>query len=457
MLKITNPYSQEVIKEIPQDTQSSIQEKYQQAHIAQAKWWSTPLRKRMEVVARFHVLLQKNMDHLAHLLTSETGKPITQAINEIKATKGRLDFFLQNIESALKIDTILSTKGSEEKISWEPLGVVANISAWNYPYFVGTNVFIPALLTGNTVLYKPSEFSSLTGLEFAAILKQAGLPEGVFTPIIGGKEQGEFLLTQKINGVFFTGSRATGVHIAKAVAGQMIKVQLELGGKDPIYVCEDAHVDVASKSLADGAFYNAGQSCCSVERIYVHKSIYQNFIKHFTNKVKCLKMGDPTTTETSIGPLTRPQQVKILEAQVKDALDKGAKLLCGGHVWSKNSAFFEPTVLVQTNHSMEVMREESFGPIVGIQPVCSDEEAIELINDTEYGLTAGVFSSSQKKAEKILEQINSGTVYWNCCDRVSPRLPWTGRQGSGIGSTLSMIGIRSFQQPKAWHMAQPKI
>ncbi|MCB0366563.1 MAG: aldehyde dehydrogenase family protein [Bdellovibrionaceae bacterium] len=457
MLKIVNPYTYELIQEVSPDNESSVRAKWEKAHLAQAEWKHTPLMHRMEIVARFRVLMQDNMKQLAEVLTSETGKPITQAQNEIKGTQGRLDFFLQSIESALKTDTVFSSNGNEEKISWDPLGVVANISAWNYPYFVGTNVFIPAILTGNTVLYKPSEYSTLTGMEFTKLFKQAGLPEGVFTLVVGGRETAESLLEQKLNGVFFTGSRATGVSIAKAVAGQMCKVQLELGGKDPVYVRDDANVKVAAESLADGAFYNTGQSCCSVERIYVHEFLYKEFVEHFVKTVKDFKIGDPSSPETYIGPLTRKQQLQVLIDQVKDATAKGAKLELGGDVWAEHEGFFQPTVLSQTDHTMEVMREESFGPIIGIQPVRSDEEAIQLMNDTEYGLTAGVFTGDQEEAEEFLSQVNAGTVYWNCCDRVSPRLPWTGRQGSGIGSTLSMIGIRSFLQPKAWHLVQPKI
>lgn len=456
MLKVINPYTRQLIKEIPTDTAETIHKKWETARIAQTHWRQTPLMRRMEIIARFRVLLQDNLDRLAQLLMSEVGKPISQAQNELRGTQGRLDFFLQNIESALKTDTVLSDKGNEERISWDPLGVIANISAWNYPYFVGTNVFIPAILTGNTVLYKPSEYSTLTGIEFSKLLTQAGLPEGVFSLILGARAQAEQLLERPLNGVFFTGSRNTGLSINRAVAGQLCKVQLELGGKDPVYVRDDANVRIAAESLADGAFYNTGQSCCSVERIYVHDMIYKDFVQHFVNTVKGFKIGDPSDAQTYIGPLTRKQQIDVLKAQVKDAVAKGARLEVGGGVWKEHDGFFEPTVLTNADHTMEVMREESFGPIIGIQPVRSDDEAIELMNDTEYGLTAGVYTSDQEEAEALLDRVNAGTVYWNCCDRVSPRLPWTGRRGSGIGSTLSMLGIRSFLQPKAWHLVQPK-
>jgi len=333
--------------------------------------------------------------------------------------------------------------------------VVANISAWNYPYFVGSNVFLPALLAGNTVLYKPSEFSSLTGLKIESLFKEAGLPDGVFQTVIGGGKTGGLLLDQAIDGVFFTGSYATGRKIAENVASRMIKVQLELGGKDPTYVCDDVDPKASAEGLADGAFYNAGQSCCSVERIYVHQKIYNEFIDAFVETVKGFKVGDPLDESTYIGPLTRKAQISVLDTQVKDALSKGAKVLVGGKGIRGKGAFYEPTVIVDVNHEMSVMKEESFGPIIGIQKVSGDEEALELMNDTYYGLTSGVYSKNLKRAEDIMLKLNSGTVYWNCCDRVSPPLPWSGRGHSGIGSTLSTIGIDTFLKPKAWHLRKP--
>jgi acyl-CoA reductase-like NAD-dependent aldehyde dehydrogenase len=342
-----------------------------------------------------------------------------------------------------------------ERISHDPLGVIANISAWNYPYFVGGNVFVPALLTGNAVLYKPSEFATLTGWHITRLLHEAGVPQDVFIPLIGTGEVGAALLEQKLDGVFFTGSYATGAKIATKVGPRMIRMQLELGGKDPTYVREDADVKVAAESLADGAMYNTGQSCCSVERIYVHERIYDSFIDAFMETVRSFKIGDPTSDATYIGALTRAPQLDVLETQVADAVAKGARLLIGGKRIQQAGNWFEPTVLVNVNHNMEVMREESFGPIIGIQKVGSDEEAVALMNDTRYGLTAGVFTRDAARAEALLGRVNAGSVYWNCCDRVSPRLPWSGHRDSGVGVTLSTYGIQTFTQPKAWHLRQP--
>ncbi|MES1172312.1 MAG: aldehyde dehydrogenase family protein, partial [Bacteroidota bacterium] len=324
-------------------------------------------------------------------------------------------------------------------------------------YFVGSNVFVPALLTGNAVLYKPSELATLTGIAIANLLHEAGVPEDAFIPVVGGGKVGAALVDLPVDGVFFTGSYATGRKIAESMSmsGRFLKTQFELGGKDPTYVADDVDVRGAAEGLADGAFSNNGQSCCSVERIYVHQAISAPFIDAFVETVRGFVVGDPEDPATYIGPLARPQQIAVLEAQVKDALAKGARLLCGGRRAAARAGAFEPTVLADVTNEMSVMRDESFGPIIGIATVASDEEAVRLMNDTEYGLTAGVYTRDRARAQAILRRVDAGSVYWNCCDRVSPRLPWTGRKHSGMGSTLSAAGVRAFLQPKAWHLRSP--
>jgi acyl-CoA reductase-like NAD-dependent aldehyde dehydrogenase len=270
--------------------------------------------------------------------------------------------------------------------------------------------------------------------------------------VLGGGAIGDALLDQPISGVFFTGSYGIGKQIAVRAAPRLLKLQLELGGKDPVYVADDVDVAAVAAGVADGAFYNTGQSCCSVERVYVSEKIFQPFVDAFVAEVKGFRRGDPSDDRTYIGPLTRGPQLKVLEAQVKDARKKGAKVLVGGERVKAKGNWFEPTVLVDVDHSMDVMREESFGPVIGLMPVKGDAEAVKLMNDTEYGLTAGVYTPDRKRAEKILAQVSSGSVYWNCCDRVSPRLPWSGVGNSGIGLTLSTAGIETFTRPKAWHL-----
>jgi len=454
-LKVTNPANGEVVATLDTDDPRTVKAKYMQARAAQPGWARTPLKKRLEAIARFRDVVVGESDRLARVLTTEVGKPISQSRNELKGLLPRIDFFLGETARTLKPEKISAEAAMEERITHEPLGVVANISAWNYPWFVGSNVFVPALLAGNTVLYKPSEFASMTGLEIARLLHESGVPEDVFIAIIGGRETGAALLKQPVDGVFFTGSYATGRRIAEAVRGRMVKLQLELGGKDPIYVCDDVDVAKAAAGIADGAFYNTGQSCCSVERIYVNEKVFKPFVDAFVAEVKGYKRGDPADDKTYIGPLTRAPQVKVLEAQVKDAKKRGAKVLTGGAPIRGKGNWFEPTVLVDVNHSMDVMRDESFGPVIGIMPVRNDAEAVKLMNDTEYGLTAGVYTNDRRRAEKILAGVGSGSVYWNCCDRVSPRLPWSGVGNSGIGLTLSTYGIETFTRPKAWHLRPP--
>jgi acyl-CoA reductase-like NAD-dependent aldehyde dehydrogenase len=452
MLTITNPADGTTITQLPEDTADSVAAKYRAARAAQPAWATVVLADKLAIVRRFREGVVRDLEKLAAVETSEVGKPLQQSRNELNGLLGRIDFFLDETEGTLAPRTVFDDAGMRERISHTPLGVIANISAWNYPWFVGANVFVPALLTGNAVLYKPSEFATLTGIEIARLLHEAGVPKDVFTVLIGGGAVGAALLAQPIDGVFFTGSYGTGKKIAEVVAGRMIKLQLELGGKDPTYVCEDVDIQAAGGSLADGAMYNTGQSCCSVERIYVHEKIHDAFVDAFVKEVTGFKVGKPTEPGSYIGPLTRAPQLAVLERQVADAQSKGAKLLTGGKRIPDAGNWFEPTVFSNVNHSMEVMREESFGPIIGIQKVSGDDEAVKLMNDTAYGLTAGVYTKDEARAQRVLAQVNAGSVYWNCCDRVSPRLPWSGVGHSGVGLTLSTYGIETFTRPKAWHL-----
>lgn len=453
-LAIHNPATGALITTIAADDAASVARKAAAARAAQPGWASTPLSERKACITRFRAAIVTQVNALAAIMTSETGKPIKMSCNELNGLLGRIDFFLAEVDAQLLTQTVFNEGGMTEQIQLIPLGVVANISAWNYPWFVGGNVFIPALLTGNVVLYKPSEFATLTGLAMARLLHEAGVPQDVFVAVIGGGEVGAALQAQKIDGLFFTGSVGTGAKIAQVMGPRLVKLQLELGGKDPTYVCEDANPQNAAESLADGAMYNTGQSCCSVERIYVHEKIFDAFMAAFMETVRSFKVGDPTSEDTYIGAITRAPQLDVLDAQVADAVAKGATLLTGGKRLAGPGNWYAPTVFTNVNHSMELMREESFGPIIGIQKVSGDAEAVKLMNDTRYGLTAGVFTPDEARAKTLLSQVNAGSVYWNCCDRVSPRLPWSGHGDSGVGLTLSTYGIQTFTRPKAWHLRQ---
>ena len=463
-MEIINPATEEIIAAIEEDTGQTIKEKYEAVREGQ-QLWQVPIVERISIIRKFYDLLKDELEQLAKVLTDEMGKPLDQSQNEIKGARARIKFFLENSEKWLREEQIThpvpsghpsqegNEGGVEEKIVWEPLGVIANISAWNYPYLVGVNVFIPALIAGNGVLYKPSEYATLTGLKIEELLHKAGIPQNVFLTITGGKDAGEALLQLPLDGYFFTGSYKTGLHIYETVAPKMVPCQLELGGKDPLYVTDDnTHIKGVAKAAVEGAFYNTGQSYCSVERIYVHQDVYDDFTREFVKEVKQLKTGNPDEIDVFIGPVTRQEQLEFLQHQVDDALKKGANLLAGGKKMERKGYYFQPTILVNADHKMSVMKDESFGPVIGICKVKDDEEAVALMQDTEFGLTAAVYSDSQQRAEQILQKINTGTVYWNCCDRVSARLPWSGRKHSGIGTTLSYMGIRAFVRPKAYHL-----
>ena len=456
LLKVVNPATGEPLRELAEDSPEAIARKVEKARREQPEWARIPLDQRKKAIGVFAGLLEKNKDELAARLTSEMGKPITQARNELTALQGRIRFFLDNVERALADEVVHEKDAWRETITYEPLGLVANVSAWNYPYFVGSNVFVPALLAGNAVLYKPSEFATLTGLAITEALHAAGVPAAVFAPVIGGGEAGRALIEQPLDAVFFTGSYATGRKIAEAAARQLMKVQLELGGKDPVYVADDVDVVAAAKATADGAFYNTGQSCCSVERIYVHERVHDAFVEAFVAEVQGFAVGDPMDEKTYIGPVAREVHLRVLEEQVADAKARGGQLRLGGARVDRPGFYFAPTVFTGARPEMALMRDETFGPLIGIQKVGDDAEALRLMNDTEYGLTAGVYTGDESRARRLLAGVNSGSAYWNCCDRVSPRLPWSGRRHSGVGVTLGLAGIRAFVQPKAWHLRQPK-
>ncbi|MBM1105085.1 aldehyde dehydrogenase family protein [Aurantibacter crassamenti] len=452
-MKIKNPATDTIIAELKEDNISEVNTTLEILRKGQKKWALLQVKERLNCIIKFGDLIQQNKEELAAIMTSETGKPLQQSLNEITGAQNRVDHLKANAEKWLADEILVDAGATHEKIVYEPLGVIANISAWNFPYNVGYNVFLYALVAGNSVLYKPSEYASLTGKQFEKYLYQAGIPQDVFICAIGDGSLGQQLLESDFDGYFFTGSHATGQKIAKTVAPKLVPLQLELGGKDPLFVTDDVpDVQLAAANAAEGAFYNNGQSCCAVERIYVSEIIYDAFVEAFVKEVNSYVQGDPTNLNTFLGPLTREPQIAILEHQISDALEKGAVLKAGGQAIDVAGYYFQPTVLVDCNHDMKVMHEESFGPIIGIQKVKTDEEAIALMQDTKYGLTAAIFTSNEERAMSVLQQMNTGTVYWNCCDRVSPNVPWSGRKNSGLGTTLSSQGIRAFVQPKSYHM-----
>ena len=452
-MNIINPATEEIIASLVPDDEKTIAEKIRSLQSGQKEWDRKPLMVRIEILQLFANLLKENIERIATLLTSEVGKPLQQSRNEINGACARIDWLTNNASSYLSSEWMVLEGSTQEKIIYEPLGVIANISAWNYPYLVGINVIVPALLAGNAVLYKPSELATLSGLQIEKYLHLAGVPVNVFATAIGAKETGELILQADLDGYFFTGSYKTGKYIYETVSTKMVPCGLELGGKDPLYVTDDiTDVTAVAVGTADGAFYNNGQSCCSVERIYVHENVYDAYLAAFIKEVTSFKIGSPLEENVYIGALTRKEQIPFLQAQINDAVKKGATVLCGGNKINRPGNYFAPTVLVNVSHEMDIMREESFGPVIGIMKVNNDEEAIRLMNDSKYGLTSSVYSNNRERAERIQAHLNTGTVYWNCCDRVSPSLPWSGRKHSGFGSTLSHAGLRIFTKPKAYHL-----
>ena len=453
MMQIINPATGKAVREVETDTKAALEIKLSALREAQSSWAVVSLKERMAVIERFHTLLAEEIETLAADLTLEVGKPLQQSRNEVNGARSRVSWMLRHAERYLSDEVMSDEGGMQERIKYEPLGVICNISAWNYPWLVGVNVVIPALLAGNAVMYKPSEYSTLTGMHMRRLLISAGLPADVMQTAIGAGDIGEALLHMPFDGYFFTGSYRTGRHIYETVAPRMVVCQLELGGKDPLYVTDDvADIAAVAASTADGAFYNNGQSCCAVERIYVHEKIYDQYVDAFVKEVRSWKMGDPTEDGVYLGPLTRSANIELLKHQIQDAIIKGAVLQTGGHSIDGPGYFFTPTVLTNVDHSMEIMKEESFGPVIGIMKVKDDEEALRLMNDTDYGLTASVYTSNMQRGEQLLAKVDSGTGYVNCCDRVSAALPWSGRRHSGFGATLSHQGLRAFTKPKGMHV-----
>jgi len=452
-MQVINPATEEIIGELQEDNAATLGSKFQKLKKAQPGWSAFGIVNRIKILQSFSDLVAERIELLSLVLTNEVGKPIQQSRNEINGARTRIKWLTENAVKYLGEEIMTRENELEEKISYEPLGVICNISAWNYPWLVGVNVFVSALLAGNAVMYKPSEYSSFTGIEIEKLLIKAGVPAEIFQIALGGAEVGKILLTLPFHGYFFTGSYKTGKFIYENCALKMIPCQLEMGGKDALYIADDiSDIAKVAAATADGAFYNNGQSCCSVERIYVQENVYDKYLSEFLKEIQSWKSGPPTMAGVYFGPLTRKDQLVVLEKQVADAISKGARLLIGGKRIPGKGYYFQPTVLVDVTHEMDLMKEESFGPVIGIMKVKDDDEAVRLMADTEYGLTAAVYSFDKARAEKILLQLNTGTGYWNCCDRVSAPVPWSGRNHSGFGVTLSHAGLRSFVKPKSWHL-----
>ena len=452
-MQIMNPATGELIRTIETDDGVSVRDKFAVAREAQPAWAARSLSERVAMIKKFSDLLKRDVEIVARDMSLEMGKPLQQARNEVNGSLNKIRFFAEEIEKTLAPEKVRQDGNTEEILAFDPLGVVLNISAWNYPILVGFNVFLPALLCGNTVVYKPSEFSTLTGLHLTRLLHEAGVPQNAFVSVVGEGDIGAQLLQLPFDCVGFTGSYATGKKISETLAGRMTRLIMELGGKDPLYVTEECgDLEAVADAVAEGVLYNNGQSCCAVERVYVHEKIHDAFVEQLKAKMQAWKMGDPLDAATLCGAITRRNHLSFLKAQVDDAIAKGAQLVLGGKPQEGKGNFFPPTLLLNASHSMDLMREETFGPLVGVMKVKNDTQAIELMNDSDYGLTSSVYCRNLERGKKLLAEVNTGTGYLNCCDRVSAWLPWSGRGHSGVGSTLSKLGIFAFCHAKALHI-----
>lgn len=451
-IEVRNPATGESIRTLEADDDADVAAKVARARRAGPSWSARSHDERAAAVVGFRDLLAEEAEELAAVLTAEVGKPVAQSRNEIRAVAERIDWFVEYVPRVVAPQTVTDTPELVERVSYEPVGVVAHVSAWNYPYFVGLNSIVPALLTGNVVLYKPSELATLTGLRIADLFHRAGVPADVLQVVVGSGAAGAALVASDVDLVCFTGSYATGMKVAAAAADRLARVQFELGGKDAAYVTDDVDVATAATAVAEGVFYNAGQSCCAIERVYVHERVWDAFVDAFVDATAAWRPGDPADAGTTLGPLARPGHLDVLEAQVADAIARGATAVVAGGRIDRPGRWFAPTVLTGVDHSMTVMREETFGPVIGLQRVRDDEEAVGLVDDTEYGLTGAVFTRDPDRAQRLLARFDTGSVYWNCSDRTTARLPWAGRRHSGLGVSMGEAGIRAFTREKAWHL-----
>ncbi|EJO91575.1 aldehyde dehydrogenase [Ectopseudomonas mendocina DLHK] len=432
-----------------------IQAALARAELAQQTWKRTPLRERIAIGRRAIDAFAARESQLAEELCWMMGRPIRYAAGEIRGFVERATHMADIAEGSLADIRLPDKPGFTRFIRREPLGVALVIAPWNYPYLTAVNAVMPALLAGNAVLLKHSAQTPLCAERMVEAFAEAGLPEGVFQYLHLSHGETEALIrAPTINHVAFTGSVPGGAMVERAAAGRFISVGLELGGKDPAYVRADADLAHAVETAIDGAFFNSGQSCCGIERIYVHESLYDAFVEQAVALVRQYKLGRSDDPQTTLGPLVRADAADFVRAQIAEAVAQGARAHIDPAEFpldAPGTPYLAPQVLTNVSHEMRVMTEESFGPVVGIQKVASDEEALALMNDSEFGLTAAIFSRDVDAAMALADRVEAGTVFLNRCDYLDPGLAWTGVKHSGRGCTLSRVGYEQLTRPKSFH------
>ncbi len=434
---------------------AAIERALSSAVTAQRAWAQTPLKERVALLTRaVDAFVGKAVD-IATEISWQMGRPISQAPGEVRGFEERARYMLQIADSALGPVVPEAKEAFKRQIKRVPLGVVAVIAPWNFPYLTAVNAVIPALAAGNAVLLKHSHQTPLCAERFAEAFEAAGLPAGVFQYLhLSHSDTTKLLADTRISHVCFTGSVAGGRAVLQATGHTFASAGLELGGKDPAYVRQDANLTHAIETLTDGAFFNSGQSCCGIKRIYVAAPCFDAFVEGVVNLTHQYRLGSPLDAQTNLGPVVRVSAADAIRAQVAAAVKQGARQLIDQSRFSQSepgSAYLAPQVLVNVNHSMAMIREESFGPAVTIMPVHSDEEAVRLMNDSDFGLTAAIFSSDDAIADALGDQLDTGTVFLNRCDYLDPALSWTGVKHSGRGATLSRVGYEQLTRPKSFH------
>jgi len=451
-----NPATGEVLREFESASEEQVYAVVSRAKPAQESWANLGVRKRIAILREFQRLLHQRKSEVAQLVTREAGKPYVEALlTEVLVVLDAARFLIENAFQLLQDKPVphgnLAMKTKSGRVLREPYGVIGIISPWNYPFSIPATESLAALVAGNAVVLKPSEFTSLTAIELAALLHQAGVPKGVFQVIPGDGVTGFALTNAAIDKLVFTGSVPTGRRIAQNAAARLLPVVLELGGKDPMLVLDDADIEIASRGAVWGAFVNAGQACLSVERCYVHRSLYEPFLEACVRLTRELRVGNGMDPETDVGPLIHQRQLLNVEAQVEDARVQGARVLVGGKRLPEiGENFYSPTVLADVTHEMRIMREETFGPVLPVMPFDSDDEAVRFANDSEYGLAASVWTRDRTRGEALARRIQAGTVMVNdvvSCFGIS-EAPHGGVKASGIGRSHGRFGLEEMVRIK---------